>query len=106
MFSPRGYVMFSRQQFQAKKTFEAIFDDASGSFRGFGADLVIADPELSRRHARLRVLDGGIVELEDLGSSNGTFVDGTRITSAVMLDAASKIQLGSSELAFESGGSR
>lgn len=42
MFAPRGYVMFSRQQFQAEKTFEAIFDDASGSFRGFGADLVIA----------------------------------------------------------------
>ena len=42
MFAPRGYVMFSRQQFQAEKTFEAIFDDASGSFRGFGADLVLA----------------------------------------------------------------
>ena len=42
MFSPRGFVLFSRQQFQAEKTFEAIFDDASGSFRGFGADLVLA----------------------------------------------------------------
>ncbi len=42
MFAPRGYVMFSRQQFSAEKTFEALFDDASGSFRGFGADLVLA----------------------------------------------------------------
>jgi opacity protein-like surface antigen len=42
VFSPRGYVMFARQQFQAQKTFEAIFDDASGSFSGFGADLVLA----------------------------------------------------------------
>jgi opacity protein-like surface antigen len=42
MFAPRGYVMFSRQQFAAQDTFDAIFGDASGSFRGFGADLVIA----------------------------------------------------------------
>ena len=42
MFSPRGFVLFSRQQFQAEQTFEAIFDDASGSFRGVGADLVLA----------------------------------------------------------------
>jgi len=34
--------MFSRQQFAAEQTFDAIFGDASGSFRGFGADLVIA----------------------------------------------------------------
>lgn len=42
MFAPRGYVMFGRQQFAATQTFEALFGDASGSFRGFGADLVIA----------------------------------------------------------------
>lgn len=42
MFAPRGYVVFSRQQFAAEKTFDAIFGDASGSFRGFGADVVLA----------------------------------------------------------------
>lgn len=42
LFAPRGYVMFSRQQFTASQTFEALFGEASGSFRGFGADLVVA----------------------------------------------------------------
>jgi opacity protein-like surface antigen len=41
-FVPRGFVMFSRQQFAASQTFEALFGEASGSFRGFGADLVLA----------------------------------------------------------------
>jgi hypothetical protein len=37
------------------------------------ADLVIDDPGVSRRHARV-LADGGDVIVEDLGSSNGTFV--------------------------------
>jgi ABC-2 type transport system ATP-binding protein len=64
------------------------------------ADIPIADPELSRRHASVRAVDDGI-ELKDLGSSNGTFVNGARITTAVTLTDAARIQIGSSELAFE-----
>ena len=45
-----------------------------------GADLVIVDEEMSRRHAVLRPVDGG-VEVEDLGSTNGTLVDGRRISA-------------------------
>lgn len=40
--APRGFVEFSRQQFAAHDTFDAIFGDSSGSFRGFGLDLVLA----------------------------------------------------------------
>jgi ABC-2 type transport system ATP-binding protein len=66
-----------------------------------GSDIAIDDPELSRRHARVRAVAGGI-ELEDLGSSNGTFVDGTRITT-ITIDGAAVIQLGTCEIAFEPG---
>ena len=46
-----------------------------------GNDLVIADPSVSARHARLR-LSGGVWTLADLGSVNGTSVDGTPVVRA------------------------
>jgi transcriptional regulator with GAF, ATPase, and Fis domain len=46
--------------------------------RGDDCDVQIRDAKLSRKHAVLRVR-GGKVELEDLGSRNGTFVGGTRL---------------------------
>ena len=41
-FAPRAFVMFSQQQFTAKDTFEAIFGESTGSFRGGGVDVVVA----------------------------------------------------------------
>ena len=41
-FAPRGFVMFSRQQFTAKDTFEALFGESTSSFRGGGVDVVLA----------------------------------------------------------------
>jgi len=47
------------------------------------AAVVINAPDISRHHARLVVV-AGVVTLEDLGSKNGTSVDGALITSAVV----------------------
>jgi FHA domain len=57
------------------------------------ADLTIDDAQLSRRHAVLRQLAGGL-EVEDLGSSNGTFVDGRRIEAPTPVPAGAKVKLG------------
>src|SRR5918994_3479007 len=65
-----------------------------------GADLAIEDPEVSRRHAALRPVGDG-VEVEDLGSTNGTFVDGRRIDRSTILDSDSTVSVGSSELSIE-----
>jgi two-component system response regulator AtoC len=57
------------------------------------ADVVIADDSLSRKHARLLWADEG-VWLEDLGSTNGTYVGGLKITR-VLISPGDEVALGS-----------
>jgi predicted component of type VI protein secretion system len=64
------------------------------------AGLTIDDEEISRRHAVLRASDGGI-EIEDLGSTNGTYVNGARIQSATRLAGGDTVKLGRSVLEVE-----
>jgi pSer/pThr/pTyr-binding forkhead associated (FHA) protein len=61
------------------------------------ADLAIPDEELSRRHAAVRSSEAGVV-IEDLGSLNGTFVDGVRIDAPVALTADATLRVGISEM--------
>lgn len=67
--------------------------------RGPDSDIRIDDPGVSRHHADIVV--GSHVLLRDLGSTNGTFVDGTRINECRLSDGA-KIRLGSTTLTFRS----
>jgi adenylate cyclase len=48
--------------------------------RGVATDIAIYDPTISRRHAELTAR-GDAVELRDLGSSNGTCINGSRVTT-------------------------
>jgi 6-phosphogluconolactonase (cycloisomerase 2 family) len=59
------------------------------------------DPEISRRHARFRVKDTGKVLVEDLGSSNGTYVNGRRITGPRLLSPGDTVKLGETTVTFE-----
>lgn len=56
-------------------------------------DLVIAELELSRQHARF-VRQGDDYLLEDLGSTNGTFLNGMRLTMPQRLQPGDEIRLG------------
>jgi predicted component of type VI protein secretion system len=56
-------------------------------------DIVINDPEVSRHHMRLTRGSGGYT-LEDLGSTNGTFVNGQRLTGARPLRQGELVGLG------------
>lgn len=51
---------------------------------------VIGTPDVSRRHARI-MIDDGEATIEDLGSKNGTWLDGERVTSATVRDGAELI---------------
>jgi DNA-binding winged helix-turn-helix (wHTH) protein len=59
----------------------------------------IRSASVSRRHARI-VVSGGQATLEDLGSKNGTFVRGRRVTSPVVLADREEIRVGSVPLRF------
>jgi predicted Zn finger-like uncharacterized protein len=48
-------------------------------------DVVINDPETSRRHARIEIHQDGTAWLADLDSTNGTFIAGNRITGTTQL---------------------
>src|SRR5689334_19131331 len=56
-------------------------------------EIVINDAEISRRHARL-TFQGGKYVLEDLGSTNGTFVNGQRLAGPRVLKAGEVVSLG------------
>ena len=56
-------------------------------------DVVINDAEISRRHARL-TFQGGKYILEDLGSTNGTFVNGQRLAGPRVLKAGEVVSFG------------
>ena len=65
--------------------------------RGTEADLRINDPGVSRKHARIIVLGEGDdqrISIEDLGSTNGTFMDGQRVTAPQQLAVGSQIRIG------------
>jgi hypothetical protein len=62
-------------------------------------ELVLKDSRVSRRHARLHARNGVLV-LTDLGSTNGTQVNGHRVTELV-LGAGDRIQIGDTSLVIE-----
>ncbi len=62
--------------------------------RGLGADVRLEDEGVSRQHSKVTAVGNGDLVLEDLGSSNGTYVNGNRIQTHTLKDS-DKIQVGS-----------
>lgn len=58
-----------------------------------GCDILLADPEVSRRHAVVREVDSSPA-IEDVGSRNGTFVNGERIVGVRKLGRGDTIRFG------------
>ena len=63
-------------------------------------DVVLNDPNVSRQHAEIRPRGGSWV-LSDLGSTNGSCLNGRRIDSPEVLKRGDEIELGTSALTFE-----
>ncbi len=79
----------ARRHGLAREVVEIVVDDRAHPLEGRGPwgvgrsednDVVVSDPSVSRRHARLSRADGGDgFVIEDLGSTNGTLLDGAPI---------------------------
>ncbi len=66
-----------------------------------GVDLVVDDSKASRRHAKIHV-ESGVVEIEDLASSNGTLLNDKPVTRRVLRDG-DRVQIGKTVIVFHEG---
>lgn len=57
------------------------------------SDVELSDPDVSRRHAVLRQIDSGLA-IEDVGSKNGTFVNGKRVDGIAELAIGDQVRFG------------
>jgi hypothetical protein len=80
----------------------AAYDLSEGAVLGRGeqADIRLEDSFASSQHARL-VPQGGVMVLEDLGSTNGTYLNGEALRGPQPLHAGDSIRIGDSEFTFE-----
>jgi pSer/pThr/pTyr-binding forkhead associated (FHA) protein len=69
------------------------------------ADLLLDDPQVSRRHAVVRAIDGEL-EVEDLASANGTFINSSRLSGTQRLRPGDEIAIGPVVLEARTGDER
>ncbi|MFQ5670074.1 MAG: FHA domain-containing protein [Acidobacteriota bacterium] len=65
-----------------------------------GADLVLADPKASRKHAEISLFGPGRFFLRDLASTNGTFLNGRRVMDRCELHHQDRIRVGDTVMEF------
>ena len=82
---------------EPEKTFRILTGGIRTIGRATGADFIVDAPLVSRVHCRLTALPGGELEVRDLNSTNGTFVNGERVESAV-LSSGDRLQVGRVDL--------
>ena len=80
----------------------AAYDLSDGALLGRGdeADIVLEDSFASSRHARL-VPHGDVIVLEDLGSTNGTYLNEEPLRGPQPLHPGDRIRIGDSDFTFE-----
>ncbi|HET7762932.1 MAG TPA: DUF3662 and FHA domain-containing protein [Phycicoccus sp.] len=73
--------------------------------RDDSADIILDDPGISRRHSELRVTTDGphfVTTIRDLGSTNGTYVNGERV-STTHLEDGDRVTVGRTSITFRAG---
>jgi len=69
--------------------------------RGEGSDILLPYPWVSRQHAMVQVEANSSHNIVDLGSANGTFVNGRRVYTPTRLSSNDHVKIGKSELIFQ-----
>jgi pilus assembly protein CpaF len=69
-----------------------------------GNDIVLAKGNVSKRHSRFTVRASGQVEVADMKSTNGTYVNGRKITGPLLLSASDRVYVGDFLIGIDLGG--
>ena len=79
-----------------------IYDIGEGAVLGRGewAEIRLEDPFASARHARVE-LSGGVCVLEDLGSTNGTYLNEELLQGPTPMHHGDRVRIGDSEFTYE-----
>jgi pSer/pThr/pTyr-binding forkhead associated (FHA) protein len=80
------WILQSVEPGDANLTFRLLPNTLKTMGRAPRADFVVDAALVSRVHCRLTLNDAGRLEIEDLGSTNGTFVNGKKVDKAVLID--------------------
>jgi ABC transport system ATP-binding/permease protein len=80
-----------------ERTFRLLTGSVRTIGRATGADFILDEALVSRVHCRLKVLPDGQLEVSDLESTNGTYVNGQRIERALLVPG-DRLQVGRVEL--------
>ena len=97
-----GWQLLARQGPRAGQAFD-LNKPVVTIGREAGNDIVLEDPQVSRQHARL-TLQGTSYVIEDLGSTNGSFINGRRVMTPTPLNPGDKLGLGDTVVLEVQGG--
>jgi len=96
-FTTHMWILRTAAGNEPEKTFRVMPGGIRTVGRATGADFIVDAPLVSRVHCRLSVLPDGGLEVHDLDSTNGTFVNGERVQTARVL-TGDRIGVGRVEL--------
>ena len=104
-YAPRGAaeseLVVEDSEILAPETRFAVRDGATSLGRSSASDIVLkSDDFASGRHAQL-TRHGGLLYVEDLGSTNGTFVNGRKTVGATPLRHGDTVRVGSTTFRYE-----
>jgi pSer/pThr/pTyr-binding forkhead associated (FHA) protein len=80
-----------------EKTFRILSGGVRTIGRSTGADFIVDAALVSRVHCRLSALPGGDLEVRDLDSTNGTYLNGARVATA-RISSGDRLKVGRVEL--------
>jgi len=80
-----------------ERTFRILTGAVRTIGRSTGADFIVDAALVSRVHCRLSALPGGELEVKDLDSTNGTYVNGARVETA-RLSSGDRLKVGRVEM--------
>jgi len=76
------WILRTIEEGKPEQTFRMLPGGVRTIGRATGADFIVDAPLVSRVHCRLTALPNGELEVRDLDSTNGTFINGTRVEAA------------------------